>query len=67
MKRTEDESLWNWRGCVGNEELKALARALFIDLDMVKAFDADYEVAIKVLRRVYNEGRTRSVYEKSSH
>jgi hypothetical protein len=44
-------------------ELRAIARKLFIAVDMVRVAEADYEVAVKVLRGVYDRGRSRGHYE----
>jgi hypothetical protein len=48
---------------INDDELRAIARKLFIAVDMVRAFDDDYDVAVKVLRDVYDRGRSQGYYE----
>lgn len=46
-----------------DEQYKLISRNLFKKLDMVRAFDQDYEEAIKVLKAVFNAGRCRGAFE----
>ena len=48
----------NQFSCLTDEELKKFAKRIF-DL----SHEADYENTIKILREVYNAGRSRGVYE----
>jgi hypothetical protein len=44
-------------------DLRAIARRLFIAVDMIRVADADYDVAVNVLRGVYDRGRHRGYHE----
>lgn len=49
-----------------DEEYHLIARNLFKKLPMVRAFDCDYEEALKVLKAVFNAGRVRGVVETAN-
>lgn len=50
-------------GCISNETLKAAVRELFVRLPMIRAMDEDYENGVALLRRVFNLGRSRGMFE----
>ena len=49
-----------------DEQLRAVARRLFVRVDMIRAFDQDYVEAVSILRDVFNAGRSRGIYEAGS-
>lgn len=51
-------------GLLTDDDLRGMSRELFRNLDLNRASESDYAVAIKALRDVYNRGRTRGAYER---
>jgi hypothetical protein len=52
--------------CLTDEELRAVARSLFIAVDMLHASEGDYKAAVVILRELYNFGRARGMRESGS-
>ncbi len=50
----------NTRAFLDEKAFRAIARELFIKLDMVRACDSDYENAIETLKAMYNAGQDRA-------
>lgn len=48
------------------DDMRPVARELMKGLDMVRAFECDYELCLKVFRAVYDAGRSRGVNEAGS-
>ncbi len=48
-----------------DDQMKAAARLLFIELDMTRAFEQDYENTLKAFKEFFNAGRSRGAYETS--
>lgn len=60
IKSLEDVDPWS---LLSKEQLHAISRELFKRLDMVRAFDQDYEVAVAFFREIFDRGRSRGAYE----
>lgn len=52
--------------CLTDDDLRAVARTLFIEVDMTRVSEGDYESAVAILREIYNYGRARGVREVGS-
>ena len=51
--------------CLTDDKLKEISKVLFNKIDHNRTMSIDYTETIKILREVYNAGRSRGVYENS--